>query len=292
MKEIAAQFGTGRHLTGVLSAAGARTRPIGVVLTNAGFIHHVGPHRWNVKLARHLCKVGFATLRMDLSGLGDSGMPPDALPHDDQAVTDLRAAMDCMTQALGVEQFVLAGICSGAVNAFNTARADKRVVGVWMMDEFFYPTRWTALHFWRRKLGSMGASGILRRIPSIPKRLRRRASSATVEPPAHHAFDADEFARELSRLVERGVRTCFVYSGCRLDSFSYPAQLADRFRRRVPMEAVEVHFLPHVDHTLTTLTSQSLLIEQISRWCIEMGRERVHSVHSLPVAQLSTAMGA
>jgi pimeloyl-ACP methyl ester carboxylesterase len=278
MNEIAVQFGTWRHLTGVLSCrAAAQTRavttptpPIGVVLTNAGFIHHVGPHRWHVKLARHLSGLGFPVLRMDLSGLGDSGMPPDALPHADQAVADLHSAMDYMTQTLGIEAFILAGICSGAANAFNTACADTRVVGAWMMDEFFYPTSWTTYHFWKRKLRRMGVRGFLHRIPHIPKRLRAGLSEPRTEAQSNHAPGADEFARDLSRLVDRGVRACFVYSGCRLDSFSYREQLADRFGARVRMDAVDVQFLPHVDHTLTTLSSQSLLIEQMSRWCSEI----------------------
>ena len=43
-----------------------------VVFLNAGLIHHVGPARLWVTLGRELASVGIPTLRLDLSGLGES----------------------------------------------------------------------------------------------------------------------------------------------------------------------------------------------------------------------------
>ena len=103
-------------------------------MLNAGVIHRIGPHRFNVKLARALASQGAAVLRMDLSGQGDSGVHPQALPFQEQAIADLRAAMDHLQRICSVDRFVIAGICSGAFNGLATALVDERVAGLWMLE--------------------------------------------------------------------------------------------------------------------------------------------------------------
>ena len=62
------------NLVGVCSrpASGIDTSKPCIIFINAGFLHRVGPNRMNTLLARALAAHGFCSMRMDLSGLGDS----------------------------------------------------------------------------------------------------------------------------------------------------------------------------------------------------------------------------
>ncbi|HHO68021.1 MAG TPA: alpha/beta hydrolase, partial [Gammaproteobacteria bacterium] len=74
MKERVVTFGPERNLVGVLTQPD-QVRPDLPVLVflNAGLLHRVGPYRMHVDLARQLAARGYASLRFDLSGRGDSG---------------------------------------------------------------------------------------------------------------------------------------------------------------------------------------------------------------------------
>ena len=114
-------------------------RPV-VILLNAGVLHRVGPHRLHVNLARRLAARGITSLRLDLSGIGDSPSVPGARSFRESAVADTKAAMDQLAVELGAERFVLFGLCSGADNALATAEVDPRVVGVVVIDPPAYVT--------------------------------------------------------------------------------------------------------------------------------------------------------
>src|SRR5262245_42364407 len=130
MREQAMQLGDQGYLVGVA------TRPLRisanrptVIFLNAGVIHRVGPHRMHVNLARRLACDGFTSLRLDLSGIGDSRQVLGAPTFRESAVADTRVAMDHLAAEGGDGRFVIFGLCSGADNALATAAVDDRVVG-------------------------------------------------------------------------------------------------------------------------------------------------------------------
>ncbi len=87
MIEKIALFGESRNLVGVITQPGDGPAPdFAFVLLNAGVIHHVGPNRINVKLARRLADSGFTVMRFDLSGIGDSRASQSTLSFEAQAV--------------------------------------------------------------------------------------------------------------------------------------------------------------------------------------------------------------
>src|SRR5689334_9669091 len=117
-------------MIGVFSRAGGES-DICCLLINSGIVHRIGPHRLNVLIARALAAKSLPSLRFDLSGLGDSRPASSSASYGDQAVADIRAAMDFVERERGSPQrFVIFGICSGAVNAYHAALADSRLVGV------------------------------------------------------------------------------------------------------------------------------------------------------------------
>src|SRR3954447_26582491 len=87
------RIGPEQQLAGIFSHPEASAVPAArpaVVLLNAGVLHRVGPHRLHVQLARRLAALGFASLRLDLGGIGDCVSSSNALTFRESAVADTR----------------------------------------------------------------------------------------------------------------------------------------------------------------------------------------------------------
>lgn len=274
MNEVSISFGSQGHLSATLTLpAGEQRARMGVVLLNVGIIHRIGPHRFNAKLARALAQEGVPTLRMDLSGQGDSGTPQAALPFEQQAVVDLQAAMDHFQRLCAVGQFVIAGICSGAHSGLAVALADTRVTALWMLDGFAYPTARTR---WNRLTQPLREAP-LRTLTSWARRRVRRAARAirrvASQTPKQELLDLgrrapprEVFGRDIQALVDRGVAVHLVYSGSMRWYFNYPGQLRDAFSEFDFVDRVRCDYLPQADHTATTLAAQQRLIRDLVDW--------------------------
>ena len=122
IEERTVRFGADRHLVGVLTRTStAADRPV-VVIFNAGAVHRVGPNRVSVTLARELAAAGFACLRFDLEGIGDSVLRAPGRenhPYPDTAIADGKAAFDFLRREFGYTRFIPVGLCSGAHNTFH-----------------------------------------------------------------------------------------------------------------------------------------------------------------------------
>lgn len=139
-------------LLGILTPAPpSRAADVACILMNAGVTHRIGPHRLNVKLARHLADLGLTTVRLDLSGLGDSRPEGSTRGFTDQAVSDIRAAMDQVQRMNGMAGFVVSGLCSGAAIGFRAALADPRIVGL-RLDPYAYRTRRAMLRYYLERI--------------------------------------------------------------------------------------------------------------------------------------------
>lgn len=94
-----------------------------VILANAGSVHHVGPNRLYVELAHTLASNGHSVLRLDLSVLGDSrmGSPADENhPYPSSAIDEVGDAISWLSEEEVADDFVVAGLCSGAHTAFHS----------------------------------------------------------------------------------------------------------------------------------------------------------------------------
>ncbi len=130
IEETLASFGGAARLFGVLSAPaaapGAAFSASAVLLLNAGAVHHVGPNRLYVALARHLARLGHTVLRMDIAGIGDSPPrpgEPENLVYSHTALEDLREGIDFLRRERGASDVRALGLCSGAYYAFKGAVA-------------------------------------------------------------------------------------------------------------------------------------------------------------------------
>lgn len=118
------RFGNKQALFGVLSSPLTddwQNYPT-ILLLNSGAVHHIGPHRLYVFLARQFAQLGFRCLRLDLSGLGDSfidDVDHENHPYTSTATQDTAAAMAALKQDYPDTRFLLMGLCSGAYASFH-----------------------------------------------------------------------------------------------------------------------------------------------------------------------------
>jgi pimeloyl-ACP methyl ester carboxylesterase len=102
-----------------------------ILLLNAGSIHHVGPNRLYVRLARAWAAAGHEVVRLDITGVGDSftrSGQEENVVYSDHAVKDIAAAVE-FCRRRGARDIRTVGLCSGAYHALTTAEADNTISG-------------------------------------------------------------------------------------------------------------------------------------------------------------------
>lgn len=236
-----------------------------VLIVNAGVIHRIGPHRLHVRLARRLAEIGHAALRLDLSGIGDSGPIPDRLDFRASAVVDIRDAVDNLTRDTPDPKAVIFGVCSGADNALAAAAEDPRIVGLVLVDPPAYVTPQAR----RRHLrGQLRSARFWADLPAkLARRLRRRhaagndeASEGRRAPPPQAVY-----GQLLRDLTARGVRILSIYTAAQGVRFNHPDQLFEAFPAL--RGQVDVLWSPAANHTFTALDQQHALVEAVADWC-------------------------
>ena len=99
-----------------------------LLITNTAANPHVADGRFAVRLARSLAASGISSLRIDSSGIGDSG--PRArddqsdIPYSDQVIVDIASAADWLKEQ-GHREIVAFGICSGAYASLHAASRER-----------------------------------------------------------------------------------------------------------------------------------------------------------------------
>jgi len=272
MKEIALNMGPDQNLIGVITEPDGLPQPLGMILLNAGVVHRVGPHRTSVKIARHLARQGFATMRFDISGVGDSRPPRDALPSRQQAVQDIKIAMDHLQSEYGLARFGLYGICAGAMNGYAAALADERVVGLFMFDGYAFPTskasRIRLAERWRGRSVRQSMEAFkarLRAYASATFKARTQTKAAVPVAASSHPTK-ERFAADLQTLTDRGTHIVSLYSGSVFDEYSYPEQMNDAFKGRSFLGQLLCLYQPDLDHLVTPLEAQRQLAAMIEEW--------------------------
>lgn len=160
------------QLLGILSQP-ARLASIGVVIIVGGPQYRVGSHRQFVLLARALAAAGYAVLRFDYRGMGDSGgTPVDFLNAD----ADIEAAINTLlAHAPAVEQVALWGLCDAAAAAllYCDGKPDPRVTALCLLNPWvrsqaslartqvkhYYAQRMLQRAFWAKLLSGQVAIG-------------------------------------------------------------------------------------------------------------------------------------
>lgn len=107
---------------------------LGLVVVVGGPQYRVGSHRQFVLLARRLAQAGFAVMRFDYRGMGDSQGEPRSFEAIDD---DIALAVNALQQVCPeVTQVVLWGLCDGAAASllYTGRQADVRIAGLCLLN--------------------------------------------------------------------------------------------------------------------------------------------------------------
>jgi pimeloyl-ACP methyl ester carboxylesterase len=231
-------FGADALLFGIVTQPPANEiRRRAVILLNAGADHHIGASRLYVSMARRWAQHGYVVLRMDLGGVGDSGTRPGHTDDDvfpQEAIDDIRAAIEFLRSSYGVSDVTLAGLCSGAYHALRAAVAGLSVNRILMVNpQNYFWKRGESLQglqlvevvrnpaVYREKVFSpaawkrivTGQVNILR-IVNIYLQRPLLAAESTLRDIARrlHIRLPNDLGTELEEIVARGVRLVFVFA--------------------------------------------------------------------------------
>lgn len=285
MIEQTFDFGSSKHLVGTIThpaSATVQVRRTAVLLTNAGVISRVGPRRLNVKLARRFADMGIPCLRWDMSGLGDSQRPREPLPSRQQFIADTGDAIDEAAARLDVDSFIMIGFCSGAEIAFRRALQDSRLVAAVLFDHHIYPSRRAALRWYSRRLGEtdlrelprLVARGLGARYHALRQRVVSRAQQAGPRDDSWAKPSRDEYARQITALLDRGAELLFLYSGTMPEIFNARAQFNELYAKHDIPRRVTFDFRPDFDHLVTTEDAQQRLLDTVLSWVSERVKVR------------------
>jgi uncharacterized protein len=259
-------------------------REVGVIFLSPGVKSRVAPHRLYVKMTESLLQQGYPVLRFDFFGLGDSeGELPEkdlvdlyATVQDGRYIDDTLCAMDWMEQRLRVKQFVLAGLCGGALTGLFAAAQDQRVRGVLGLglpvaldgrssDPSRFMTQGQLESLGETYLRKIFKPGAWIRVLTLKtdfrmlwRSVRRRLFPAR---PSAEAADPNETVSNLNPLFPPAFYSFLVNGGKLLLVFSGADRLAWEFEEKFAApsgdslqglgEGYEVHTIPNANHILS-----------------------------------------
>jgi pimeloyl-ACP methyl ester carboxylesterase len=295
-------FGPSEGLAGILCCprtASFEAAPT-VIMVNTGFGRRIGDGRVYVTLARRLAAIGVPSLRMDLSGFGDSREEPgiDADPYSIRHVEDVVAAINALEQT-GLRHPLLIGICSGAHTVFHSALADRRVHGIvavnlqkfiWKAGASlkvenrrqrrpisFYLRAAGAFTAWRRVVsGDVAILPILAVLVTRPFSSAFRRACLRLETVTGIGSRAGATARDVAQLSARGTRLDLIYSEDDPGLAELSQHFGTRLRGLNGMPGVHVHVIGAADHALLDHTARLQFVEMMVdelRGAVEPGLE-------------------
>jgi alpha-beta hydrolase superfamily lysophospholipase len=266
-----------------------------VVMINSGAVHHIGPNRLWVQLARRWATRNVAVLRLDLSGLGDSparsGCEEDVV-YSASALDDIGQALKYCRNLVGeAGQVHLVGLCSGAYHALKSAVSGHQWTSAVMINPltFFWLTGTPVDNIikdyeviekssnYGRKLLSMEPWKKLLRgqmnLKYVVSVLWRRVQGV-IQP---HALEfariigmqlADDLAAELKHATTNAGTLKFVFSVGEPGHELLRKQSGRTLQRLIDAHKISVTPVSNADHTFTRLESRNRLLPLLDEFVL------------------------
>ena len=297
LRESATFLDDARVLFGIVSEPAAPAGPARdvVLLLNSGTIHHVGPGRLYVRIAREFAARGIPSVRLDLSGVGDSGLrdgEEENSAYAESARLDVRHAVEFAQKRFPDARVHLIGLCSGAYHGFKAAVAGlpvRSVVAVNPLTFFWKPgmpldfadfqitsesNRYArnsrSLSSWLKLLRGQvdlraAANVFWRRV-----RVRARNSMRDVARLAGFGL-TDDLASELKRIAGQGTGIYFVFSASDPGHSMLLEQGGRIVNKFVRGGEMLISIVQGADHTFTSYWNRDQLIVLLAEYLDRYG---------------------
>jgi len=278
MREEALLLGPGQSNVGVFTSAAHNAEGqsnMAAICITAGLLHHVGPHRMHVLLARALTKQGISTLRFDLSGIGDSSVRADDLPAREVPVQEINDAISALEKR-GFTRFILFGICSGAARAVKAAVGNPKIAGIILVNiggddgNAEVDPRLAAQFYLKRSFWELSAWKNL-----VTGKVEYRALFYTLFSALKQKFKAEKkkpasmeemLRSRLQPFIQQGTSILSVLSDRHSQIYEIHKEAYDK------LQSVQYKILVYTDtdHLFTSLSLQHDLIDRICQWSGEL----------------------
>lgn len=300
MKEVIQRLGQSQTLLSILTRPETPPSPQtpAVLFLNAGLIHHVGPNRLYVRLARRLAQAGIPACRFDLSGVGDSQVRTDSTPFEQSILQDTQQVMNHLQNTEGYQRFILIGHCSGGIISLGMAAQDPRVCGVVMINAEGGDSEWddydlkrkTSQYYetyysqealsdpekWKKFLtGRAHYGNIIRNVfqnilwnKISALRFKTQQQLSTEKPKVRP--EVEMIFSSIPDLLSRQTQILMLYSegSTGLERTQLIMRDFQHIIRDHPAFTLEL--LSNRDHSFTPLASQKRLIDRIQTWCTSL----------------------
>lgn len=266
------------ELVGVLALPDGETQRLGVLVVVGGPQYRVGSHRQFVLLSRDLALAGFACMRFDCRGMGDS----DGTARSFEEIgVDIGAAVDeFMRQAPGVEGVVLWGLCDGASAACLYAPTDPRIAGLVLLNPWvrtdiseaktvlkhYYLQRLIDPKFWKKLLGGgVAVGGSLGGLFQAASRARSRTGADG------GASGGASLPRRMGEALKRAERPFLLL----LSGRDYVAREFEQVMKADPLwtticNDVSVERLEAADHTFSSAEWRAAVARRTADWVTKL----------------------
>ncbi|MEZ5550315.1 MAG: alpha/beta fold hydrolase [Pseudomonadales bacterium] len=287
----------GITLTGVLEMPHSASSDVAVVMLSPGVKMRVAPHRLYNKLSKWFVDQGFTVLRFDFYGLGDSeGSLPERLMADfyrqvqlGRYCSDVVSAVDWIRENLGIDRFLLAGLCGGAITGLLASQKIEGVLGLVGigipvildgsdLDQFSTITEGQRNQLKRTYLRKVFDAKSWIRLLTMKTDIRLLVRSLFGKRVAHTpsrntaGMGADNsnplFAPAFFKFTDMDRRLLLIFSGG--DRLAW--EFEEKFSARFPQELSEVgdlcqiRTIPNANHIVSDLAGQKALFDILGTW--------------------------
>jgi len=270
----------GERLVGVITTpASVAQLEVALLVIVGGPQYRAGSHRQFVQLARQAATLGYAAMRFDVRGMGDSDGAQRSFENIEE---DVAAALDALHRALPQLKGVgLWGLCGGASAAllYCLSRRDPRVTGValvnpWVRSEttqartrvkHYYAKRLLQAQFWKKLVSGQVAAAA---VGELLRALRIAFGSSFSFPATPQVPERSLEQRMAEGLTGFEGETLVVLSGndYTAKEFLETVQLDQLWQAQLARPKVSRIDIVDADHTFSQARAQELMEAATVSW--------------------------
>lgn len=267
-------FGEKKNIMGIVTEpddSHAITDQPFVIILNSGLVHRPGPFRMNKDFSMLLSENGIASLRFDLSGVGDSEKQAmDSMLNKERSLSDVGEAITFIKDRLNPSKIIVMGLCTGADLAHRSAVKYPEISGSILLDGYGYPTR----NFYIKRYAPilLSPKRMINLIGRIFKKIMPSGnnSDGQSESGANAYYwelpDKEDYISDMKLMFKDGKKHLYAYTSGVREYYNYEQQFVESFSEHSFCNSVQVNYFSYADHIYTLLEQRNKLFETTLEW--------------------------